>query len=356
MKNKKVLVAMSGGIDSSVAAFFLKEKGFKVIGATLKLWQFISNRTIKAKRVAGKLDIPHYLFDVEDIFKEKIIDSFCKEYQRGITPNPCIRCNQYIKFEYLLKKAKELGIEFVATGHYARIEYDKSRKKYLLKKAVDSKKDQSYVLYPLRQNQLKRILLPLGDYTKKEVKKKARELALSVESEKESQEICFVPGNDYRKFLKDWIPEAARTGSILNDEGEILGKHSGIAFYTIGQRRGLGISNQEPLYVTALEPKSNTVFVAPEKNLYQDELIARAVSYICEENIPEGFTVKAKIRYLHQGAEANLFPLRENKVLVKFKEAQRAITPGQAVVFYDGDIVLGGGIIKKMVSTKGERW
>ena len=338
---------MSGGIDSSVAAFLLKEKGFKVIGATLQLWQFISNRTVKAKRVAEKLDIPHYLFDVEDIFKEKIIDSFCKEYRQGITPNPCIRCNQYIKFEYLLKKAKDLGIEFVATGHYARIEYDKSRKKYLLKKAVDSKKDQSYVLYPLRQNQLKQILLPLGGYTKEEVKKKARELALSAESEKESQEICFIPGNDYRKFLKDWIPEVNCSGSILNNKGEILGRHSGVAFYTVGQRKGLGISNKEPLYVRALEPKSNTVFVTPEKNLYQDELIARAVSYIHMKNISEGFMVKAKIRYLHQGAEANLFPLKGNKALVKFEEAQRAITPGQAVVFYDGDIVLGGGIIKK---------
>ncbi|MEA3369199.1 MAG: tRNA 2-thiouridine(34) synthase MnmA [Candidatus Ratteibacteria bacterium] len=347
MKSKKVLVAMSGGVDSSVAAFLLKEKGFKVIGATLQLRQFVSNKAVKAKKVAEKLDIPHYLFDVEDVFKEKIIDSFCKEYRQGRTPNPCIRCNQYIKFEYLLKKAKDLGIEFAATGHYARIEYDKNREKYLLKKAVDLKKDQSYVLYPLRQNQLKQILLPLGDYTKEEVKNRARELALSVELEKESQEICFIPGNDYRKFLKDWIPEVDCPGPILNTKGEILGRHSGLAFYTIGQRKGLGISNKEPLYVKALEPKSNTVFVAPEKNLYQDELIARAVSCICEENIPEGFMVKAKIRYLHQGAKARLFPRKGNRILVKFKEAQRAITPGQAVVFYDGDMVLGGGIIEK---------
>ena len=280
MKSKKVLLGMSGGIDSSIAAFLLKEKGFKVVGATLQLWQFVSNKAVKAKTIAKKLDIPHYLFDVEDIFKKKIIDSFCKEYRQGRTPNPCIRCNQYIKFEYLLKKAKDLGIEFVATGHYARIGYDKNRKKYLLKKAVDSKKDQSYVLYPLRQNQLKQILLPLGGYTKEEVKKRARELALSVESEKESQEICFVPGNDYRKFLKDWIPEVDCPGPILNTKGEILGRHSGVAFYTVGQRKGLRISNKEPLYVRALEPKTNTVFVTPEKNLYQNEFIARAVSYI----------------------------------------------------------------------------
>jgi len=350
MGTKKVLVAMSGGIDSSVAAYHLKKSGYEVIGVTLQLWNGDSHtRADDAKKVAVKLGIPHFLLDVKEIFREKIIDNFCKEYKKGRTPNPCISCNQYIKFSYLLKKAQELGIEFVATGHYARIEYDKGSQRYLLKKGIDLKKEQSYVLYTLKQNQLAKILMPLGDYTKEEVKKAARRLKLSALVRKESQEICFVPGKDYRKFLKGWITEKFLPGSILNSEGKKLGTHSGIAFYTVGQRKGLGISNKEALYVTAIDSKNNTIFVGTEKNLYQNKLIAKEVNYIYMRKIPQNFVVKAKIRYLHREMEAKLIPRKGKTVRVKFKERQRAITPGQAVVFYDGDIVIGGGIIREVI-------
>jgi len=347
MRNKKVLVGMSGGIDSSVAAYLLKKAGYEVIGLTLQLWPgyLKGSKAFEAKKTAAKLGIDHYVLDVEEAFRKEIIEKFCREYWQGKTPNPCIRCNQYIKFRYLFKKAGELGIKFVATGHYARVEYNKRKKCYLLKKGVDSKKDQSYVLYFLRQNQLARILLPLGNYSKKKATKGARALGFPAE-QRESQDICFIPGNNYRSFLKDWFSKETFPGPILNGKGEMLGKHSGIAFYTIGQRRGLGISSGERRYVTRIEAKTNSIFIGSEKNLYQREVIAQKVHYIYRKKT-RGFSARAKIRYLHKEREAQVTPQKRNTALVRFKKPQRAITPGQAVVFYDGKVVLGGGIIKK---------
>ena len=346
---------MSGGLDSSLAAYLLKKEGFEVIGATLNLEPEREkdfkkrNPPIEAKKIAKKLNIPHYLFEVKDIFKKKVIDDFSKEYRRGRTPNPCIRCNRFIKFDYLLKKADNMGIDFLATGHYARIEYDKKRRKYLLKKGIDSKKDQSYFLYTLRQRELSRIFFPLGKYTKEEIKRKAGKLGLSSLAKRESQDICFIPEKNYRDFLERWVPEAVSPGKIFNAQGELLGKHSGIAFYTIGQRKGLGISYHEPLYVTSIDPKSHRIFLDREESLYRKELIAENINYIYLEKIPRNLEVKAKIRYLHPEAKAKLIPQKEGRILLSFQKAQRAITPGQAVVFYEGEKVLGGGIIRKAV-------
>ncbi|MEA3485473.1 MAG: tRNA 2-thiouridine(34) synthase MnmA, partial [Candidatus Aerophobetes bacterium] len=250
---KKVAVAMSGGIDSSVCAALLKEKGYEVIGITMQIWTKVEDKsqvdrccgvnTIdSAKRAADELKIPHYMLNFRDIFEKYVIANFCDEYTRGRTPNPCIRCNQYIKFGALLKKAKQLGADYLATGHYAKIAYNKEKGEYLLKKGTDPEKDQSYFLYTMTQSQLKNILMPLGNYTKSEVRKVARDLNLPVADRPESQEICFIPDNDYSKFLKKYIQEAARPGPILNARGERVGEHRGILFYTIGQRRGLGIS------------------------------------------------------------------------------------------------------------------
>lgn len=358
----KVVVAMSGGVDSSVTAALLKEEGYQVIGVTMQIWP--SNKLAQevgkfggccglgavadAKRVAYKLGIPHYVINFRDVFAKKVINNFCREYSLGRTPNPCIRCNQYIKFDALLKQAKELDANFVATGHYARIEYDEANGSHLLKKGIDPGKDQSYVLYIMSQNQLKHALMPLGNFTKEKVRKIAQEAGLPVANKPESQEICFIPDDNYPTFLKGYIPKAAEPGSILDRQGNILGEHRGVLFYTIGQRRGLGISAKEPSYVVAIDQKRNAIIVGSKREVYGDELIATEVNYIAIGQLTQAIEVKAKIRYTHQEAEATLTPLNKDKVHVKFKAPQMAITPGQAVVFYDGDIVVGGGTIDKM--------
>ena len=358
----KVVVAMSGGVDSSVAAAILKEEGYQVIGVTMQIWPSDEladegdrfggccglGAIEDAKRVAYKLGIPHYVMNFRDIFAQKVIANFCREYSLGRTPNPCIRCNQYIKFDALLERAKGLGADFVATGHYARIEKDKASGRYLLKKGIDRRKDQSYVLYPLTQEQLGHTLLPIGNFTKVRVREIARELELPVAAKPESQEICFVPDNDYHRFLKEYIPLAEKPGPILNKQGNILGEHQGIIFYTIGQRKGLGISAREPLYVVAIDRERNAIIVGTKKEVYGSELIASELNWIAMEEPKRPMRVKAKIRYLHQEAEAMVTPSGENRVQVRFEEPQMAITPGQAVVFYDGNIVVGGGTIEQV--------
>ena len=355
------MVAMSGGVDSSVTAALLKEEGYEVIGATMQVWP--SNELADeadrfggccgldavsdAKRVARKLGIPHYVMDFRDVFAEKVISNFCREYSLGRTPNPCIRCNEYIKFDALLRRAKELDADFVATGHYARIERDEASGRYLLKKGVDRRKDQSYVLYVMTQDQLGHVLTPLGGYTKEQVRWIARELGLPVADKAESQEICFIPDGDYTRFVKEYMPQAAKPGPVLDREGTIMGEHRGILFYTIGQRKGLGLSAGEPLYVVDIDRERNAVIVGTKGEVYGDELIASGLNWISIE--PPPLELKAKIRYRHREADAVITPLlTKDRAHVKFKQPQMAITPGQAIVFYHRDTVVGGGTIEQV--------
>ena len=356
----KVVVAMSGGVDSSVAAALFKREGHQVIGVTMQIRP--SNRQAgadrfggccginaieDARKVAYKLGIPHYVMNFRENFARKVIDDFCQEYRQGRTPNPCIRCNQYIKFGALLEKTRELGADFIATGHHAKIEKDEAKGTYFLKKGVDRQKDQSYFLYPLTQVQLSRTLLPVGNLTKEKVREIAGEMALPVAAKPESQDICFIPDDNYAVFLKDYIPGAARPGAILNERGDTLGSHQGIMYYTVGQRKGLGISGKEPSYVITIEPERNAVIVGTKAQALGDELIAGRLNWILMDTLTQPLTIKAKIRYRHQEAEAVVTPLDKEQVQVKFKEPQFAITPGQAVVFYDKETVVGGGIIEQ---------
>jgi tRNA-specific 2-thiouridylase len=345
----KVVIAMSGGVDSSVAAALLKEEGHDVTGATMQLWP-ADERVADARRVADKLGIPHHVMNFRDIFAREVIADFCQEYERGRTPNPCLRCNQYLKFGALLERAREMGADFIATGHHARVEPDEATGTRLLKKGVDASKDQSYFLYPLTQEQLRYTLFPIGNFTKDRVREIAVALNLPVASKRESQEICFIHDNDYPGFLKDYIPRAAEPGPILDEPGNILGRHRGVMFYTIGQRRGLGIASRERLYVRAIEPDRNAIVVGTRDEAYGSELIASNVNWIAKAQPGPSTRIKAKIRYRHPEVEAFIKTMDEGGVRVRFAEPQMAITPGQAVVFYDGDTVLGGGIIDRQGS------
>ncbi len=342
----KIAVAMSGGTDSSVAAALLKQEGHEVFGVTMKLTDGGSNQNAvdDAGRVAEKLGIPHYVIDLRDIFYRVIITDFCREYSLGHTPNPCVPCNRYIKFGVLRERAKKLGAEFFATGHYARIEEDKSGK-YLLKKGKDRSKDQSYFLYQLKQEQLSNTLFPIGNLTKSTVRKIASEIKLPIANRPESQEICFITGNDYIGFLKEHAPTLPPPGPIIDRKGDTLGQHEGIAFYTVGQRKGLGITANKPLYVTAIEPEKNAVIVGTKKQTYSDVLIADNLNWIAIAKPEKPIKLKASIRYRHEEAEAVISPRHGETYYVKFTEPQMAITPGQSVVFYDGDTVIGGGKI-----------
>ncbi|MFC2005043.1 tRNA 2-thiouridine(34) synthase MnmA [Chloroflexota bacterium] len=353
----KVVVGMSGGVDSSVAAALLKEKGYQVSGVTMKIWggeTAVGEGTRHAcygpgeeediedaRKVSQILGIPFHVFDLRQEYKAEVLDYYCHEYLSGRTPNPCLRCNHRIKFGALLRKTRDSGIEFdyFATGHYARVEYNKGRQRYLLKKAGDLSKDQSYFISSLSQEQLGYSLFPIGDYTKGEIRKMAAAFGLGVNNKAESQD--FIAG-DYRSLV-----ETAQPGLILDKQRNILGEHRGIPFYTIGQRKGLGIANKEPLYVIDINPEKNAVIVGVREEVYQDELIASKLNWIAIEKLEQPTKVEARIRYLHQDAEATVRPINKDKVYVKFKEPQLAITPGQAVVFYQGDIVVGGGTIER---------
>ncbi len=341
----KIAVAMSGGVDSSVAAALLKEAGHEVTGVTMRITDD-SHAGAAAADIAGRLGIPHRVIDLRDIFAKKIIDYFCGEYGMGRTPNPCILCNRYIKFGALWEEAEKLGAELLATGHYARIEATNSGR-YLLKKGRDKNKDQSYFLCQLTQEQIGRTMFPVGNLTKDEVRKIAAELGLPAATRPESQEICFIPDNDQAGFLESHLPKPARSGPILDEAGRTVGRHRGIASYTIGQRRGLGIAAAEPLYVTAIAADRNAIIVGTKEQTYGSELTAGGLNWIAITAPAHPIQVKARIRHRHAEAAATVTPQDDNTVYVKFAEPQAAITPGQAIVFYDGDKVAGGGTIIK---------
>ncbi len=348
--SKRVLVAMSGGVDSSVSAYLLKREGFQVTGLTMCLGRKTSGEKVRccdtkaiedAKEVAQKLDIPHYIMDFSKELEEKVVAPFISEYLRGRTPNPCIECNRSLKFGTLLKKAKALGFDFLATGHYAKIEEQGDR--FFLRKAKDKKKDQSYFLYPIKKEYLRFIKFPLGEFIKEEVRSLAKKIGLKIADKPQSQDICFFSERNYRDFLprKVFLGE----GEIVDLKGNILGKHKGIAFYTIGQREGLGISFGKPLYVIAIEPQKNRLIVGEKKDLEAKELTAYNLNIFVESLPQEAY---AKIRYRHKEAKCKIFP-EKDKLRVVFYKAQEAITPGQSIVFYQQDLVLGGGIIKEVL-------
>lgn len=351
----KVLVAMSGGVDSSVAAALLREAGHEVIGATMQLLPSDghgSQTETDAGQVAHRLGISYHLLDFRDIFTREVIADFCREYSFGRTPNPCIRCNRYIKFGALWEIARKLGAGGIATGHHARVEHDEATGRYLLKKGVDIQKDQSYFLCQLTQEQLSHALFPVGNLTKEKVRQIAGELGFSLADKPESHEICFIPDDDYAKFIGSHMPNMARPGPILDELGNVLGEHRGIMSYTIGQRRGLGLAAAEPLYVTAIEPEQNAVVVGTKKQTYGRELLASNLNWIATDRPASSMRVKAKVRYRHPEADAAVDTMDDNRVFVKFDEPQMAITPGQAVIFYDRDTVLGSGIISRQGSQR----
>lgn len=340
MPDKRVAVAMSGGVDSSTSAAILKEKGYEVCGVTMQLSDGSSDAIESARNVASILNIPHHVIDFREVFARRIISPFCEEYSRGRTPNPCVFCNQYIKFGALLDKVREMGADYLATGHYARIEQMNGR--YKLLKGVDQGKDQSYFLYRLGQRELKYLIFPVGSMRKTEVKKLATELGLPTATRKESQDICFIPDNDSRSFLKQHI--ALQPGDIVDTSEKVLGKHDGLALYTVGQRQGLRVSSKSRLYVLKLDAVSNRVVVGAEEQLLQDRLIAGNLNWI-SGTVPESpIEVTARVRYRASEAVAIVY-LKNGVAEVHFREPQRAIAPGQSVVFYQGDEVLGGGII-----------
>jgi tRNA-specific 2-thiouridylase len=350
----KIVVAMSGGVDSSVAAALLKKAGHDVTGVTMRLFSGTDAetddvRTLKAisdsKAVADRLDIPHIVMDFSEAFSRHVIENFCREYSRGRTPNPCILCNKFIKFGALMDKALEMGADYLATGHHARLETDESTGTILLKKGVDTGKDQSYFLCRLDREQLRHVMFPVGNLTKDRVRQIAREMHLPIAARSESQEICFIPDDDYARFLKDHISEEFRPGPILDEAGNTLGTHRGLPLYTIGQRKGLGVAAAEPLYVTAIRPEENAVIAGTKAQTYRRELVAADMNWIGRDIPERPFKAQARIRYRHPEADAEITPRDNNSVYVKFAEPQMAITPGQAVVFYDGDTVIGSGTI-----------
>ncbi|MDO8661848.1 MAG: tRNA 2-thiouridine(34) synthase MnmA [Candidatus Omnitrophota bacterium] len=353
---KRVVVGMSGGVDSSVAAALLKAKGYEVIGVTMCFNLASSSRKKigccslqgieDARRVAHKLGIRHYVLNMQKALEEKVIKNFCEEYLAGRTPNPCVLCNQYLKFGDLLGKARLLDAEFLATGHYARIA--KTRQGFLLAKAKDAKKDQSYFLYRLKQTQLKQIIFPLGNYTKEEVRGLARKFKLPVAEKKASQEICFLPNDDYRAFLKARIGKDILPGPVIDSEGNIAGQHKGIAYYTIGQREGLGIAKGYPVYITRIAPKSNTIFIGSQNEALKREFLVKDLYFSLKTPLKKKIALKVKIRYNHQESNAEIYPFASQAKII-FKKTQFAITPGQSAVFYSQGRVLGGAIIDQVI-------
>jgi tRNA-specific 2-thiouridylase len=351
------LIAMSGGVDSSVAAYLMVQRGFRCQGTTMRLYRnedigennyhtCCSQKDIEdASEVAFQLDIPYEVLDFTLDFQEKIIQKFIRTYELGGTPNPCIDCNRYMKFEKLMDYATEQGLSYVVTGHYARIQQDPQSGRYLLKKALDDSKDQSYVLYSMTQDQLSRTLFPLGELHKTQVRQVAAQLSFVNAKKHDSQDICFVPDGDYVGFMEGYTGRRYRPGPFLDQSGQVVGQHKGTVHYTLGQRKGLGLAMGAPVYVCAKDTEANTVTVGPESALYTRTLVADEVNWISIPALTSPLEVKAKTRYRQQEQPATVYPAEDGRIRLVFHQPQRAITPGQAVVLYDGDTVVGGGTI-----------
>lgn len=360
MDKKKVVVGMSGGVDSSVAAYLLKEAGYEVIGITMQIWQDeeISvqeesggccglSAVEDARRVAFSLDIPYYVMNFKQEFRCSVLEYFVNEYQCGNTPNPCIACNRFVKWESLLKRSLEIGADYIATGHYARVvQLDNGR--YTLCKSVTAEKDQTYALYNLTQYQLSHTLMPVGDYEKSEIREIAKNINLRIASKPDSQEICFIPDNDYAKFIEEYTGEESVQGNFVTTDGKIIGKHKGIIHYTIGQRKGLNLAMGYPVFVVDIRPHTNEVVIGTGEEVFSEKLYANKLNFMSVEDLQGEMEVDVKIRYNHRGAKAVIRRTGEDQIECVFREPQRAITPGQAVVFYDGDYVLGGGTIVRV--------
>lgn len=355
MSNKKrAMIAMSGGVDSSVAVHLMQQKGYECVGATLRLYEgAVDDETIcgsssaikDAEDVAKQYGIPFHAYDYREDFKEEVICRFINTYIEGGTPNPCVECNRYMKFGRLMDRMREADCDCIVTGHYVRVEYDDARGQYVLKKGLDESKDQSYVLYNLTKEQLAHCYFPLGEYSKDEIREIAENLGLLNAKKKDSQDICFVPDGDYASFIENYTGQTFEEGNFVNREGKVLGRHKGMIRYTIGQRKGLGLALQEPMYVYEKRMDTNEVVLCRNEELFSDTLEACAVNWIIKPKDGEAVHCKAKVRYRQKEADAVVECLDDNKVKVIFAEPQRGITTGQSVVFYDGDVVLGGGRI-----------
>ena len=349
METKKVLLGMSGGVDSSVSALLLKQKGYSLIGATLELCSHSDSTYIDAKNICKSMDIPYFVFDYKREFREKVIQDFITCYSNCKTPNPCIECNRYMKFGLMWEKAKELGCMYISTGHYAKTEYSEKYNRWVLKKSRAGKKDQSYVLWSIPKELIEHIIFPLGDFeSKDEIREIARKNDLNIADKPDSEDICFIPDGDYKKFLENNSNIKPKKGKIVSSNGKVLGEHTGLYNYTIGQRKGLGISNNVPLFVLGFNREKNQVIVGEEKELYSKEIIVSDINLLLVDEIRDLLEVEVKTRYSSKVAKAKIIQ-QENNIKVIFDEPQRAITPGQSAVFYVDDMVLGGGKIGESV-------